>query len=213
MSFTKHKNKTVYEKVFLVKSIHNSRDSLKKVWKLQLKFREFHCLTGYSVLILCYSKLISFLLFETIFAFMLFALVIWYVIHAIDGDFDAFFVGREEGFNIAGSFVRIAIYGLLAKNSKKLKFYWESWRQKASLRSRYARLKGNGEQSDLCGLQQVTLKPQLQFHHCLTTWLQIWYHNLLRSGKGTILSAILSTRQNRKTDLLIRRLPRRAVTG
>ena len=39
--------------------------------------------------------------------------------------------------------------------------------------------KSNGEQSDLCDLEQVTLKPQLQAHHCLTTWLQIWYHSLL----------------------------------
>ena len=40
--------------------------------------------------------------------------------------------------------------------------------------------KSNGEQSDLCDLEQVTLKPQLQVDHCLTTWLQIWYHSLLR---------------------------------
>ena len=40
--------------------------------------------------------------------------------------------------------------------------------------------KSNSEQSDLCDLEQVTLKPQLQAHHCLTTWLQIWYHILLR---------------------------------
>ena len=39
--------------------------------------------------------------------------------------------------------------------------------------------KSNGEQSDLCDLEQVTLKPQLQVHHCLTTWLQTWYHSLL----------------------------------
>ena len=39
--------------------------------------------------------------------------------------------------------------------------------------------KSNGEQSVLCDLEQVTLKPQLQVHHCLTTWLQIWYHSLL----------------------------------
>ena len=39
--------------------------------------------------------------------------------------------------------------------------------------------KSNGEQSDLCDLEQVTWKPQLQAHHCLTTWLQIWYHSLL----------------------------------
>ena len=39
--------------------------------------------------------------------------------------------------------------------------------------------KSNGENSDLCDLKQVILKPQLQAHHCLTTWLQIWYHSLL----------------------------------
>ena len=39
--------------------------------------------------------------------------------------------------------------------------------------------KSNGEQSDLCDPEKVTLKPQLQVHHCLTTWLQIWYHSLL----------------------------------
>ena len=39
--------------------------------------------------------------------------------------------------------------------------------------------KSNGEQSDLCDLERVTLKPQLQVHHCLTIWLQIWYHSLL----------------------------------
>ena len=31
--------------------------------------------------------------------------------------------------------------------------------------------KSNDEQSDLCDLEQVTLKPQLQVHHYLTTWL------------------------------------------
>ena len=39
--------------------------------------------------------------------------------------------------------------------------------------------KSNGEQSDLCDLEQVTLKPQLQVNHHLTTWLQIWHHSLL----------------------------------
>ena len=39
--------------------------------------------------------------------------------------------------------------------------------------------KSNGEQSDLYDLEQVTLKPQLQAHHCLTTWLQIWFHSVL----------------------------------
>ena len=39
--------------------------------------------------------------------------------------------------------------------------------------------KSNGEQSDLRDLEQVTLKQQLQAHHCLTTRLQTWYHSLL----------------------------------
>ena len=83
MSFTKHKNKIVYEKVLVVKSIHNSKDSLEKVCKLQNKFSEFDCLTGYSVLFLCYLKLISILLFATTFVFVICSYVtyvIWYVI-------------------------------------------------------------------------------------------------------------------------------------
>ena len=31
MSFTKHRNEIVYEKVLVVKGIHNAKDSLKKV--------------------------------------------------------------------------------------------------------------------------------------------------------------------------------------
>ena len=31
MSLTKHENKIVYEKISVVKSIHNSKDSLKKL--------------------------------------------------------------------------------------------------------------------------------------------------------------------------------------
>ena len=77
MSFTIHKNKIVYEKVLVVKSIHNSKDSLKKVCKLQIKFFEFDCLTGYSVLFICYLKLNSILLFENNFVFMLFALMLF----------------------------------------------------------------------------------------------------------------------------------------
>ena len=30
--------------------------------------------------------------------------------------------------------------------------------------------KSNGEQSDLCDLEQVTLKPQFQADDCLTIW-------------------------------------------
>ena len=59
MSFTKHKKNIVYEKVLVVKRIHISKDSLRKVWKLQIKFSEIDCLTGYSVLFSCYLKLIS----------------------------------------------------------------------------------------------------------------------------------------------------------
>ena len=55
MGFTKQKNKIVY--VLVVKSIHKSNGSLKKVWELQIKFSEFDCLTGYSVLFLCYLTL------------------------------------------------------------------------------------------------------------------------------------------------------------
>ena len=44
---------------------------------------------------------------------------------------------------------------------------------------------GNGEQSDLCGLEQVTFKPQLQVDRCLTSWLQIWYLSLLRGDSAT----------------------------
>ena len=60
MSFTKHKNKIVYEKVLVVKSIHNLKDSLKKVCKLLIKLSEFYCLTG------CW---VFFMLFETNFNF------------------------------------------------------------------------------------------------------------------------------------------------
>ena len=54
----------------MVKSIHKSKDSLKKVWKLQIKFSEFDCLTGYSVLFFCYSKLSSFLCYLTLILFL-----------------------------------------------------------------------------------------------------------------------------------------------
>ena len=60
--------------------------------------------------------------------------------------------------------------------------------------------KSNGEQSDLCDLEQVTLKPQLQVHHCLTIWMQIWYHSEIASEKGRAL---------RKAELLIQRPPPR----
>ena len=37
----------VYEKVLVVKSVHNSEDSLRKVSEILIKFREFNCSTGY----------------------------------------------------------------------------------------------------------------------------------------------------------------------
>ena len=75
MRFT-NKKKSVYEKLSVVKSIHNSKGSLKKVCKLQIKLFEFDCLPGYSVLFLCYWKLISILVLETNFV-MLFALMLF----------------------------------------------------------------------------------------------------------------------------------------
>ena len=74
MNFTKHRNRIVYEKVLVVKSIHYSKDSLKKVWKLQITFSEFDCLTGYSDLFLLYETNFVFMVFETNFVFMVFAL-------------------------------------------------------------------------------------------------------------------------------------------
>ena len=76
MGFTEHKKKIVYEKVSVVKSIHKSKDSLKKVWKLQIKFSEFDCLTGYSDLFLFETNFI-FMLFDSNFVFMLFALMLF----------------------------------------------------------------------------------------------------------------------------------------
>ena len=42
MSVTTNKRKIVYEKVLVVKSIHNSKDSLKKVLKLQISQITYH---------------------------------------------------------------------------------------------------------------------------------------------------------------------------
>ena len=76
------------------------------------------------------------------------------------------------------------------------------WRRKVPhLAEKNETKKSNGEQSDLCDLEQVTLKPLLQVHHCLTTWLQIWYHSLL-------LEMISEKDRLRKAELLIRSPPR-----
>ena len=68
-------------------------------------------------------------------------------------------------WSLSKSFIPSLVVWSMTKNNA-------FWRRKA-------KQKNNGEQSDLCDLEQVTLKPQLQVHHYLTTWLQIWYHSLL----------------------------------
>ena len=68
MSFTKH---IVYEKVLVVKTIHNSKDSLNKAWKLQIKFSEF------GFIFMLFEANFVLMLFETNFVFMLFALMLF----------------------------------------------------------------------------------------------------------------------------------------
>ena len=43
----------------MVKSIHNSKDSPREVYEIQIEFRRFDCLAGYLVLTLCNMKLLS----------------------------------------------------------------------------------------------------------------------------------------------------------
>ena len=68
MRFNKHKNKIFYKKVFVVESIHNSKDSLKKVQITDKTFwvRLFNRVFGFI-----------FMFFETNFVFMLFALMLF----------------------------------------------------------------------------------------------------------------------------------------
>ena len=73
------KIKIIYEKVLAVKSIHNSKASLKKVWKLQIKFREFNYPTWYSVSFLCYSKRKSFLCYLNLILFLCYLLLCYLV--------------------------------------------------------------------------------------------------------------------------------------
>ena len=61
MGFIQHKSKIVYEKILVVKSIHNTKDSLKKVWKLQIKISEFENMLLKKISFLCYLTLILFL--------------------------------------------------------------------------------------------------------------------------------------------------------
>ena len=37
--------------------------------------------------------------------------------------------------------------------------------------------KSKAEQSDLCNPEQLTLEPQVQTHHCLNIWPQVWCHS------------------------------------
>ena len=69
-------------------------------------------------------------------------------------------------WTISKSFIPSLVVWSMTKNK-------HIWRRKAKTK------RATGEQSDLCDLEQIALKPQLQAHHCLTTWLQIWYHSLL----------------------------------
>ena len=69
----------LFTRVLVVKSFHYSNDSLEKVWKLQIKFFEFDCLTGYSVLFLCYLKLISILCYWKLILFLCYLLLCYLV--------------------------------------------------------------------------------------------------------------------------------------
>ena len=37
----------------------------------------------------------------------------------------------------------------------------------------------SNRKTGFCNLEQVTLKPKLQFQHCMAAWLQIRYHSLV----------------------------------
>ena len=83
MSFTKHENKINFEnKICLRESFTGQNHSkfkrfTEKSMKIQKKIREFDCLTGHSVLFLCYLKLISFLRYLKVILFLLFALMLF----------------------------------------------------------------------------------------------------------------------------------------
>ena len=76
MSFTKHKKKCLRES-FTGQNHSQLKRLTEKVWKLQIKFREFDCLTGHSVVFLLLEMNLIFMLFETSFVFMLFALMLF----------------------------------------------------------------------------------------------------------------------------------------
>ena len=53
-------------------------------------------------------------------------------------------------------------------------FIWYDQDKKVTLSAEKIKIKkSNVELSDFCDIEQVTLKPQLEVHHYLTTWLQI----------------------------------------
>ena len=86
-------------------------------------------------------------------------------------------LSNHHCWSLSKSFIPSSVVWSMTKNNA---FGGEKQKQK----------KSNGEQSGLCDLEQVTLKPQLQVHHYLTTWLQILYHSLLFGDsirKGTDL--------------------------
>ena len=76
-------------------------------------------------------------------------------------------------------FSQLTIVGALSESFISSLVVWSVTENNAFGAEKSKNKKSNGEQSDLCDLEQVTLEPQLQAHHCLTIWLQIWYHSLL----------------------------------
>ena len=78
MGFTKHENKNVYEKILVVKNINKSKASLKKVWKVQIKFswvRLSNRVFGFNFML--FEINFVFMFFDINFVFMLFALTLF----------------------------------------------------------------------------------------------------------------------------------------
>ena len=72
-SFTKHKNKTVFEELSVVKSFHNSKYSLKKSMKITYNFVSS---IVFVFIFMLYETIFIFMLNGTNFVFMLFALML-----------------------------------------------------------------------------------------------------------------------------------------
>ena len=78
MSFKEHKNEIVYEKISVVKSIHNSKESMKKKYKIKdkdLLNRLFKRVFG--LIFMLNETNFLFMLNGTNFVFMLFALMLF----------------------------------------------------------------------------------------------------------------------------------------